>query len=71
MKNQKRILPCTVLLEGEYGYKDVCVGVPIIIGKNGIEKIVELKLNADEKALFDKSASHVKETIKEAMDILG
>ena len=70
VRNQKRILPCTVLLDGEYGYKDVCVGVPIIIGKNGIEKVVELKLTADEKALFDKSASHVKETIKEAMDIL-
>jgi len=70
VKNQKRILPCTVLLDGEYGYKDVCVGVPILIGKNGIEKIVELKLEPSEKALFDKSASHVKETIKEAMEIL-
>lgn len=58
------------MLDGEYGYKDVCVGVPIIVGKNGVEKVVELKLNADEKALFDKSASHVTETIREAMDIL-
>jgi malate dehydrogenase len=71
VRNQKRILPCTVLLDGEYGYKDVCVGVPIIVGKGGIEKIVELKLNADEKALFDKSATHVTATIKEAMEILG
>jgi malate dehydrogenase len=70
VRNQKRIMPCTVLLDGEYGYKDVCVGVPIIIGKNGIEKIVELNLTADEKALFDKSATHVKETIKEGMDLL-
>jgi len=70
VKNQKRVLPCTVLLDGEYGYKDVCVGIPIIISRNGIEKIIELNLTDDEKALFDKSASHVKETIKEAMDIL-
>ena len=70
VRNQKRIFPCTVLLDGEYGYKDVCVGVPIIVGKNGIEKIVELNLTADEKALFDKSAVHVKETIKEGMDLL-
>jgi len=70
VKNQKRILPCTVLLDGEYGYTDVCVGVPIIIGKNGIEKIIELNLTDDEKILFDKSASHVKDTIKEAIDIL-
>ncbi len=71
IKNQKRLLPCTVLLENEYGYNDVCVGVPIIVGKNGIEKILELKLNVDEKALFDKSAKHVEKTIKEAMDIVG
>jgi malate dehydrogenase len=64
-------LPCTVALEGEYGYNDVCVGVPIIIGKDGVEKIIELNLNPEEKALFDKSATHVKETIKEAMEILS
>ena len=71
VKNQKRLLPCTVLLDGESGYKNVCVGVPIIIGKNGVEKIVELKLDKDEKALFDKSAQHVEKTIKEAMELVG
>lgn len=71
VKNQRRLLPCTVLLEGEYGYKDVCVGVPIIIGKNGVEKILELKLNVGEKELFDKSANHVANTIKEAMKLIG
>jgi malate dehydrogenase len=71
VKNQKRVLPCTVLLDGEYGCKNVCVGVPIIVGKNGIEKVLELKLNAEEKAAFDKSAQHVEQTIKEAMEIIG
>ena len=44
--------PCSVYLEGEYGESDICIGVPVILGKNGIEKIVELDLNADEKAKF-------------------
>ena len=70
IKDQKRVLPCTVLLEGEYGYNDVCLGVPIVIGKKGIEKIIELELNAEEKAMLDESAVHVKETIKEAMELI-
>jgi malate dehydrogenase len=69
-KNQKRILPCTVLLEGEYGHSDVCIGVPILLGKNGVEKIIELNLNAEEKAGFDKSVNAVQSTIKEAIEIL-
>ena len=43
------MIPCSVYLEGEYGESDICIGVPVILGKNGIEKIVELDLNADEK----------------------
>lgn len=71
IKDQKRVLPCTVMLEGEYGHNDVCVGVPIIIGKNGMEKLIELNLTADEKALFDQSANHVKGTIKEALELFN
>ncbi len=69
IKDQKRILPCTVMLEGEYGHNDVCVGVPIVIGKNGMERLVELNLTSDEKALFDESANHVKGTIQEALEL--
>jgi len=71
IKDQKRVLPCTVMLEGEYGHNDVCVGVPIVIGKNGMEKLIELNLTEDEKTLFDNSASHVKGTIKEAMELFS
>ena len=71
IKDQKRVLPCTVMLEGEYGHDDVCVGVPIIIGKNGMEKLIELNLTSDEKALFDESANHVKGTIKEALELFN
>lgn len=49
-------------LEGEYGESDICIGVPCILGKNGIEKVVEFELNAEEKELFAKSAAAVRNT---------
>ena len=60
LNDQKRMIPCSVMLEGEYGQNDICIGVPCIIGKNGIEEIVDIKLNEAEKALFDKSADAVR-----------
>lgn len=62
LHDQKCMIPCSALLEGEYGEKDLCIGVPCILGKNGIEKIVELDLTAEEKALFEKSAAAVHKT---------
>lgn len=63
LKNQRRILPCAAYLNGEYGVKDVYVGVPVIIGANGVEKIVEIELNETEKAAFSKSVDTVKNLI--------
>ena len=60
LNDQKRMIPCSVFLEGEYGQEDICMGVPCIIGKNGIEKIVDVQLNDAEKALFAKSAEAVR-----------
>ncbi|MBT3417157.1 MAG: malate dehydrogenase [Flavobacteriales bacterium] len=60
--DQKKMYPCSVLVEGEYGLSDLCIGVPVILGKNGIEKIVELDLNDDEKAKLKESAEGVKKT---------
>ncbi len=60
--DEKKMFPCCVYLEGEYGHNDICIGVPAIIGKNGCEKVVELKLNKEEQALFDKSAEATKKT---------
>ena len=60
--DQKKMIPCSVYLEGEYGENDICCGVPVILGKNGIEKIVELPLNDDEKAKFAASAAAVRKT---------
>jgi malate dehydrogenase len=57
--NQKKMITCSVSLEGEYGENDICIGVPVILGRNGIEKIVELELTADEKAQFAASAKAV------------
>ncbi|WP_152269146.1 malate dehydrogenase [Agriterribacter humi] len=60
VRDEKRLIPCSVYLEGEYGQKDICLGVPVIIGKNGWEKIVDFNLNEEEKALFSKSADAVR-----------
>ena len=60
--DQKKIFPCSVLLDGEYGLNDLCIGVPVILGKNGIEKIVEIELNAAEKAHMQESAVGVQKT---------
>jgi malate dehydrogenase len=60
LNDQKRMIPCSVLLEGEYGQEDICMGVPCIIGKNGLEKIIDINLNDEEKALFAKSADAVR-----------
>lgn len=57
--DQKKMITCSALLEGEYGEKDLCIGVPCILGRNGIEKIVEFDLNDEEKELFAKSAAAV------------
>jgi malate dehydrogenase len=60
LNDQKRIIPCSVLLDGEYDQKDICIGVPVIIGKNGWENIIELDLNDNEKKLFANSANAVR-----------
>ena len=60
INDQKKLFPCCVFLDGEYGQKDICLGVPVVIGKNGWEKIVDYKLNAEEQAAFNKSADAVR-----------
>jgi malate dehydrogenase len=64
VKNKKTILPVSALLEGEYGYHDVCIGVPCVLGHNGAEKIIELKLNESEMKVFDRGVQSVKNAIK-------
>lgn len=60
--DQKKVIPCCASLEGEYKQNDICIGVPCVIGKNGIEEILDYKLNAEESALFEKSAAAVRAT---------
>ena len=60
--DQKKLVPCSVYLEGEYGESDICIGVPVILGRNGWEKVVDFKLSAEEKAAFEKSAAAVHKT---------
>jgi malate dehydrogenase len=64
LRDKKRVLPCAALLTGQYGVNDVYVGVPVVIGAGGVERIVEISLNADEKAQFDKSVGAVKTLVE-------
>ncbi len=63
LKDKKRILPCCVYLEGEYGLSDICFGVPVKLGSNGVEKVIELELSPDEKELVSTSAESVRKSI--------
>lgn len=71
LKDENRIFPCCALLEGEYGQKDIFLGVPVKLGKNGIEQLIELNLNEDEMALMNTSAQHVNDVMDvfKGMDI--
>ena len=61
LKDKKKILPCAAYLQGEYGYDKLYVGVPVKLGRGGVEEIIEIKLTAEEKAALDKSADAVRE----------
>jgi malate dehydrogenase len=70
LKDKKKILPCATYLEGEYGYNDLFIGVPVKLGANGVEKVIEIKLLDEEKAALDKSADAVRE-LKELLKKLA
>lgn len=63
IKDQRRVVPVCIKLEGEYGIDDCYLGVPVVLGKNGVEKVIELQLNEEEKALLQTSRKHVKEVM--------
>src|SRR5678809_241104 len=67
LKDKKKILPCSVYLQGEYGVRDLFVGVPVKLGARGVEQIIEIKLTAEEEAALKKSAASVKELV----DVIG
>ncbi|HPI54815.1 MAG TPA: malate dehydrogenase, partial [Chitinophagaceae bacterium] len=60
VRDEKKMMPCCVALEGEYGQSDICLGVPVLIGRNGWEKIVDYKLTESEQEAFNKSADAVR-----------
>ncbi len=71
LKDKKRVLPCAALLTGQYGIDDLYVGVPVVIGAGGVERIVEIKLNPTEKAAFEKSCAAVRELVEAAKSLIG
>ena len=62
LKDRNLVLPCSAYMQGEYGLQDIFFGVPVVLNRKGIDRIVEYKLSTDEQALFDKSAAAVRET---------
>src|SRR6266403_1061657 len=71
LRDKKRVLPCAALLEGEYGVKGLYIGVPVVIGKGGVERIVHVELNAKERAMFEKSVSAVKSLVEATKKIVA
>jgi malate dehydrogenase len=69
IRDEKKVFPCCVSLEGEYGQNDICLGVPVVIGRNGWEKIIDYKLNAEEQEAFNKSADAVR-SMNQVLDTL-
>lgn len=69
LKDKRRVMPCAAYLNGEYGVKGLFIGVPVVLGRNGVECIIEVKLNEEERALFSKTVEHVKSLV-EATDSL-
>jgi malate dehydrogenase len=67
IKDKKQVIPVSALLEGEYGATNICIGVPTIIGENGIERIIELQLSPTEQEIFRKGISSVRGAIKEIL----
>jgi len=70
LKNKHLIVPCAAYMDGEYGLEDMFFGVPVMLGRTGMEKIIEYKLDEDEKTMFDKSAAAVKETHEALKDLV-
>lgn len=64
LKDKRRVMPCAAYLNGEYGVKGLFIGVPVILGKNGVEKVIEVKLNEEERAFFSKTVEHVKSLVE-------
>jgi malate dehydrogenase len=71
LKDKKRVLPCAAYLDGQYGISGLYVGVPVVIGAGGVERIVEIELNPEEKAAFDKSCDSVRELIEASKKLVG
>jgi malate dehydrogenase len=65
LRDKKRVLPCSALLEGQYGVKGLFVGVPVVIGAGGVERVLEVELNDDERAMLQRSVDSVKKSVAE------
>jgi len=70
LRDEKRVLPCSVELDGEYGQQDLFIGVPAVIGKEGVEKVLDLPLTPEEQKQFEACATAIRENVNKAYDII-
>ena len=71
LRDKKRVLPCAAWLDGQYGVKGLYVGVPVVIGAGGVERVVEIELNPEERAAFEKSCAAVRELVEASRKLVG
>ncbi len=71
LRDKKRVMPCAAWLDGQYGIKGLYVGVPVVIGAGGVERVVEIELNAEERAAFEKSCAAVRELVEASRKLVG
>jgi malate dehydrogenase len=71
LHDKKRVLPCAAYLDGQYGINGLYIGVPVVIGAGGVERIVEIELNPAERAAFDKSCDSVRELLEASKKLVG
>ena len=64
LKDKRRVIPCAIYTQGEYGYNDLFIGLPAVLGRNGVERIIEMNLNDEERAMLDRSAEAVRSVVK-------
>ncbi len=71
VKDKRRILPCAAWLQGEYGQKDLFLGVPCMLGEHGLEEVIEVELDDEERAALETSAEHVRSTVAKLKEMEG
>jgi malate dehydrogenase len=64
LRDKKRVIPCAIYTQGEYGYQDLFIGLPVVLGRNGVKKVIDMELNESERSMLDHSANAVRSVVE-------